>query len=96
MGKGTARGAAPNAGQGTGSRSRRLRHLSRLAGLGPEQAACGGRIPTDPSLGGIIKLHTGVPSSNKVVKYDSLECRTVSNRSSLSVASVPICCTIVR
>ena len=46
--KRTARGATPSIGQGIGSQSRRLRHLSRLAGLGLEQAACGGRIPTDP------------------------------------------------
>ena len=54
------------------------------------------RFHADPPLRGIIRLHTGVPPSSKVAKYDSLECGTVPNRSSLSMVSVPIYRTIVR
>ena len=54
------------------------------------------QVHADPPLRGIIRLHAGVPLGGKVVKYDSLECRTMPNRSSLSIASVPIHRAIVR
>ena len=53
------------------------------------------QVHADPPLRGIIRLHAGV-LLGKVAKYDSLECGTVPNRGSLSMASVPIYRTIVR
>ena len=50
----------------------------------------------DPPLRDTVRLHTGVPLGSKVAKCDSLECGTVPNRSSLSMAPVPIYRTIVR
>ena len=69
-------------GRMTGSNSMTKEALTAYGSLPKQQ------VHADPPLRGIIRLHTGVPLG-KVAKYGSLECGTMPNRSSLSMAFVP-------